>query len=183
MEKTNKNVSIPLTCAECGSNNSVFICNITSRTRCRSCKAPVSPIAEPVCVDSASFMNFVGAATAPILAVFLDLRSGPCRQATPDLHALARDLAGRAIILKVDAGICPELAIAYGASSLPYFVLWSDSKPLLEHHGAVSEAEMKRWLKPMEEADSQGLRRMAKVLDGSARLVRAIRQGFAFGTF
>jgi len=139
----------------------------------------VSPVAEPVCVDTSSFTDLLDGAAVPVLAAFFDLRSGPCRVAAPDVHALARTIAGQAIVLKVDAGACPELAIACGAHSLPYFILVKGSEPVLEHHGAAPETEMRRWLQPVTQPDGS-LRpgRIAALFDRSTQLLQEARNKF-----
>jgi thioredoxin-like negative regulator of GroEL len=60
-------------------------------------------LAEPIAVDEASFTAIVRQARLPIVMAFCDTRSGPCRRIAPDLFELARELAGRAVFLRVDA--------------------------------------------------------------------------------
>ena len=179
MEQTNGNLSIPLTCGKCGSNNSVFVHNLTSTTRCRTCRAIVTPVAEPVCVGASSIVDLLEGAKVPVLAVFFDLRSGPCRVAAPDVNLLAHKVAGRALVVKVDAGACPELAIACGAHSFPYFLLLKGSERMLEHHGAAHETEMRRWLQPVTQSDGC-LRpsRMAGFIDRYMRLLQGAQTMF-----
>ena len=154
MTQANQDLSLTLTCTKCGSKNSVLIRHMDRAICCRKCKEIVSPVAQPLCVNSSAFLDLLRGAPVPILAVFFDLRSAPCRVAAPDVHRLAREMAGRAIVVKIDADICPELAITFGVHSFPHFVLLRNSETLLECDGAVPESEIRRWLQPAARAES-----------------------------
>ena len=50
---------------------------------------------------------------------------GPCRIATPHVAQVAHDLAGRAIVLKVDTKKFPQLTSRYNIQRIPSFTVFA----------------------------------------------------------
>jgi thioredoxin 2 len=64
----------------------------------------------------------------------------------PEVEALAREMAGKVIVLKVDTDQYPELAARFRIQSLPNFVVLRNGRPIVQRAGAVPRSEMRRWL-------------------------------------
>ena len=71
---------------------------------------------------------------------------GPCRSAAPIVRDLAHDLAGRALVLKVDTEAEPELSARFGVRAIPNFVVLKDGQVVSQHPGLAPRDEMRRWL-------------------------------------
>jgi thiol-disulfide isomerase/thioredoxin len=78
--------------------------------RCGACKQALRPLAEPVEVDASAFDEIVAGARVPVLVDFWATWCGPCKMAAPEVHQLAREMEGRALVLKVDTEAHPALA-------------------------------------------------------------------------
>ncbi len=140
------NPTIIRTCAACGAKNRVPAGRLADEGRCGSCKAPLAPVAEPLDIDPEGFAAVVQEAKVPVLVDFWATWCGPCRISAPEVEALAREMSGRAVVLKVDTERHPELAARYGVQSIPYFLVLRDGRVVLERTGAVPRTEMRRWL-------------------------------------
>ncbi|MDQ6701548.1 MAG: thioredoxin domain-containing protein [Acidobacteriota bacterium] len=114
--------------------------------RCGSCKASLPPLASPLEVDSAAFNDIVRQASVPILIDFWAAWCGPCRMAAPEVAALAGDVAGRAIVLKVNTEQNPDVTARYRVQSVPYFVLLRTGRVMMERAGVAPGSEMLRWI-------------------------------------
>jgi len=101
------------TCTECGQKNRVPGKHLADVGRCGACKAALPPVAAPVAVDAALFDEIVGGATVPVLVDFWAEWCGPCRAAAPEVAKTAADMAGKAIVLKVDTEANPQLSARF----------------------------------------------------------------------
>jgi thioredoxin 2 len=66
--------------------------------------------------------------------------------AAPEVAAVAADLAGRAIVLKVDTDRHPELGARYGVQGIPNFVVFKGGRVINQRAGVVRRTELRRWL-------------------------------------
>ena len=134
------------TCSACHAKNRIPAGHLADQGRCGACKAPIEPFGEPIDVAGAEFDEIINAARVPVLVDFWAAWCGPCRAAAPEVKALAQEMAGRALVLKVDTEAEHALASRNRIQSIPNFVLFRNGQLVAQRAGMAPRAEMRRWL-------------------------------------
>lgn len=133
-------------CPSCGRGNRVPVLHLSDSGRCGSCKAALPPVAEPLDADPQLFDEILQHARVPVLADFWAEWCGPCRVAAPEVARTAADMAGKAIVVKIDTERYPELAARFKVRSIPNFMVFRNGRMVTQLAGVAGHSLMKSWL-------------------------------------
>jgi thioredoxin-like negative regulator of GroEL len=65
--------------------------------------------------------------------------------AAPEVEAVAKEMAGRLIVLKVDTEREQGIAAEFRIQSIPHFIVFRNGQAVLQRSGAAPRAELRRW--------------------------------------
>jgi len=133
-------------CPACGKPNRIPAKHLADVGRCGACKAPLPAMAEPIEVTTTEFDEIVRESKVPVLVDFWAAWCGPCKMAAPHVAQTARDMAGSALVLKVDTERSPELASRYKVQGIPNFAIFVGGRMQFQQAGLVDANTMKNWI-------------------------------------
>lgn len=129
-------------CANCGQANRVPAA-AAGTPRCGKCHEPLPWIAD---ADDTSFGEIADAAKIPVIVDLWAPWCGPCRMVSPALEQLARDLAGRVKLVKVNVDNSPRLSQRFGAQAIPTLLVLRDGQVVARQTGAAPLPALRSWV-------------------------------------
>ncbi len=91
----------------------------------------------PLHVSDAEFGKTVLEAKGTVLVDFWAAWCGPCRMIAPLVEEIARDYAGKAVVVKMDTDANPQTPMKFGIMGIPTLIIFKDGKEADRIVGAV----------------------------------------------
>ena len=137
------NHGVLMRCPSCDKTNRLRYPHLDRAIRCGNCQAALPPPAEPVeAADAASFDVMLQQSPVPIVVDFWAPWCGPCRMMAPHFEKAARNLAGRALAVKVDTDAVPELGERFRILSIPTLTVFRNGREVSRVSGVRSSGDI-----------------------------------------
>jgi thioredoxin 2 len=128
-------------CPHCGKNNRIPVAG-DGVPRCGNCHQPLPWIVD---ADDGSFDEVAGRAELPVIVDLSAPWCGPCRAVSPALEQVARELAGRIKLVKVDVDASPTVARRFQVQAVPTLLVLQHGEIVARQAGAAPAAALRAW--------------------------------------
>ena len=126
-------------CAHCGATNRVPHDRLGDDPVCGKCGHALLD-GHPLELDDRSFDAYVQTTDLPVLVDFWAPWCGPCRMMAPAFEQAARQLKGRAVLVKVNSDEAQRTAGRFAIRSIPTLVKLQGGREVARQSGAVPAA-------------------------------------------
>ncbi|MFD2081361.1 thioredoxin 2 [Actinopolymorpha cephalotaxi] len=129
-------------CAKCGRRNRVPATG-DGEPRCGNCRAPLPWIVD---ADDETFADVADRSRLPVVVDLWATWCGPCRMVSPALEQVARDLAGRIKLVKVDVDKARLVSERFRVQAVPTLLVMRAGQVVSTQLGAVPAARLRTWV-------------------------------------
>lgn len=129
-------------CPNCGRKNRVPAA-ASGVPRCGNCKQPLPWVAD---AGDHTFTEVAEKSTIPVVVDLWAAWCAPCRMVSPALEQVARELAGRVKLVKVDVDAAPELSRRFEVQAVPTLLVMDGGRVIARQAGAASAAALRNWV-------------------------------------
>jgi thioredoxin 2 len=130
-----------LACTHCSATNRLPAHRVDEAPSCGKCGQPLLQ-GQALALDDGNFDAVVRATRLPVLVDFWAPWCGPCRMMAPAFEQAARQLAGRALLVKVNSDDNPQLSSRFGIRSIPTLVRLQGGRETQRQSGALPLASI-----------------------------------------
>jgi thioredoxin 2 len=111
--------------------------------RCGNCHGPLPWLAE---AGDDDFADVVERSPLPVLVDMWATWCAPCRMVSPALEQVARDLAGRLKLVKVDVDRAPKMSERFTVQAVPTLMIVQNGDVLSRRAGAAPAPALRQWV-------------------------------------
>lgn len=97
-------------------------------------------------VTDEEFDGVIAAKDKPVLIDFWAEWCGPCKQISPILDEISKEMADKLTVAKVNIDQNPEAPQRFGVRGIPTMILFKDGKAIATKVGSVPKSALVEWL-------------------------------------
>jgi thioredoxin 2 len=133
-------------CRNCGATNRVPAEQLQKGREavCGRCKKPLAIGTDPITVTDGTFESLVEKSPLPVLLDMWAPWCGPCRLVTPIIDELAKEMAGRLRVGKMNVDENPATSERFAVRSIPALLVLKSGREVDRIVGAQPKSEILR---------------------------------------
>jgi thioredoxin 2 len=129
-------------CPHCGRKNRIPAA-ASGVPKCGNCHNPLPWVTD---ADDDTFAEIAEQATVPVVIDLWAAWCGPCRMVTPALERVARELAGRVKLVKIDVDKSPKITQRFSVQAVPTLMVMKNGQVIARKPGAAPAAVLRKWV-------------------------------------
>ena len=116
-------------CPNCGANNRVSTAPAEKQAVCGRCKKPLpTAMSQPIIITDGNFKEIVEKSSVPVLLDLWAAWCGPCHQIAPTIDLLARELAGKVLVGKLNVDENKRTAANFRVQGIPTLLILQNGR-------------------------------------------------------
>lgn len=136
--------STHVACPHCAALNRIPSARLAEDPVCGRCGQALLD-GRPLALTDADFERIVARTELPVIVDLWAPWCGPCRSMAPAFEQAARELKGRALLVKVDTDANPHTAARFQVRSIPTLLKLQQGREVARISGAMPAAQIVRW--------------------------------------
>ena len=98
-------------------------------------------------VNDSNFETEVLKPDGPVLVDFWAEWCGPCKQLSPVIDELAKDLSGKVKVVKINIDEAPNAPTKYGVRGIPTLMIFKGGQVVDTRVGGAPKGQLQDWIK------------------------------------
>lgn len=97
-------------------------------------------------INDNEFDSEIKNSTVPVLVDFYAEWCSPCRQLSPVLEELSREMGDKLKVVKMNIDESPETPTSFGVRGIPTLIMFKDGQQIAAHSGAMTKSKLNEWV-------------------------------------
>ena len=97
-------------------------------------------------INDNEFETEIKNSAVPVLVDFYAEWCSPCRQLSPVLEEVSKELGDKLKVVKMNIDDSPETPTNFGVRGIPTLIMFKDGQAVATHYGAMTKSKLAEWV-------------------------------------